>query len=99
MRGLPRRRVYARGHEPQCDSVMPSSKTVSNWPYGGKRERAQFTSLAVKTSTGGLLVNCVSTISTVRTSPPVRYSVAEVYLGVVTPVGVITMVTVCEVKL
>ena len=53
----------------------------------------------MKTSTGGLLVNCVSTISTVYTSLPVRLSAMEVYLGVSTPVGVITMVTVCEVML
>ena len=51
------------------------------------------------TWTGGLLVNCVSMISTVRTSPPMREIGGEVYDGLVRPVGVITMVTVCEVKL
>ena len=56
-------------------------------------------SFAMKTVTGGLLVSCVSTMRTVRTSPPVRAIVCDVYLGVSTPVGVITMVKVWEAKL
>ncbi len=37
--------------------------------------------------------------NTVRTSPPVNTMGVYAYCGVTTPVGVITMVTVCEVKL
>jgi hypothetical protein len=52
-----------------------------------------------KAATGGLLVSCVSRSSTVRTALPVSARGAEVFEGVIKPVGVITMVTVCDVKL
>lgn len=54
----------------------------------------------------GAEVNLLSTIKTVRTSPPVKVREEDVYSSVsavvpvtVVPVGTITIVTVCEAKL